>query len=424
MRAMRVTESKTEEAYALARERYAEHGVDTDQTLERLDTVPISIQCWQGDDVLGFESPNASLTGGIQTTGNYPARARNAGELRSDLELALTLIPGAKRVNLHAIYLESDTPVERDKIEPRHFDGWIDWAKQQRLGLDFNPTCFSHPKSAQNLTLSHPDKEIRQFWIEHCIACRRISEYVGEQLRSPAVMNIWVPDGYKDTPVDRLEPRRRLIASLDEILASSDGRHHKIAVEGKLFGIGAESCTVGSNEFYMAYAATRNTLLCLDAGHFHPTESVADKISTCLCFIDEILLHVSRPVRWDSDHVVLFEDPTIAIAQEIVRSNGLDRVNVGLDFFDAKINRIAAWVIGTRNFRKTKQNTKQKPHKALKKAECQFDYTSRLALMEEAKSLPWTAVWECYCSTKNVPPGSEWLETVRRYEAEVSSKRV
>jgi L-rhamnose isomerase len=420
---MRVTESKVEEAYSFARERYAEHGIDTEQVLSKLDTVPISIQCWQGDDVLGFESADASLTGGIQTTGNYPGRARNVSELRSDIEVAISLIPGASRVNLHAIYLETDKPVERDKIEPHHFQGWIDWAKQRSLGLDFNPTCFSHPKSAQGLTLSHPDSEIRKFWIDHCIASRRVSEYIGEQLENPAVMDIWVPDGYKDTPAERLEPRKRLISSLDAIMSAVDGKHHKVAVEGKLFGIGAESCTVGSNEFYMAYAATRKTLLCLDAGHFHPTENVADKISTSLCFLDEILLHVSRPVRWDSDHVVLFDDATIAIAQEIVRSNGLDKVNIGLDYFDASINRVAAWVIGTRNFRKALLFAMLEPREELKKAEARFDYTSRLALMEEAKSLPWTAVWEYYCTTKNVPPGSEWLNTVLKYETDVLNSR-
>jgi len=418
-----VTEKKIQDAYAIARQRYAETGVDTDHVLDQLDQVPISIQCWQGDDVLGFESPEASLTGGIQTTGNYPGRARNARELRSDLEMAFSQIPGAKRLNLHAIYLEADSRVERDKIEPRHFQGWIDWAKEHRLGLDFNPTCFSHPKSAQNLTLSHPDDEIRKFWINHCIACRRVSEYMGEQLNTPAIMNIWVPDGYKDTPAERLQPRQRLISSLDAILSAMDGKHHKIAVEGKLFGIGAESCTVGSNELYMAYAATRKTLLCLDAGHFHPTESVADKISTCLCFLDEILLHVSRPVRWDSDHVVLFDDATIAIAQEIVRSVGLKRVHVGLDFFDASINRIAAWVIGTRNFRKALLFAMLEPREALKQAESTFDYTSRLALMEEFKSLPWPAVWEYYCASKNVATGSEWLNSVRTYEADVLSTR-
>ena len=420
---MRMTSTKIEEAYGFARERYAEFGVDTEEVLRQVDTVPISMQCWQGDDVLGFESADASLTGGIQTTGNYPGRARNVAELRSDLEVALALIPGAKRVNLHAIYLETNSPVERDKIEPKHFQGWIDWAKQHELGLDFNPTCFSHPKSAQNLTLSHPDAEIRRFWIEHCVACRRISEHMGEQLRNPAIMNIWVPDGYKDTPAERMEPRKRLMASLDEILNAMKGTHHKVAVEGKLFGIGAESCTVGSNEFYMAYAATRKTLLCLDAGHFHPTESVADKISTSLCFLDEILLHVSRPVRWDSDHVVLFDDATVAIAQEIVRSNALARVNVGLDFFDASINRVAAWVIGTRNFRKALLFALLEPRKNLADAEVRFDYTARLALMEEAKSLPWPAVWEYYCTSKNVPPGAEWLDAVQKYEADVLSRR-
>jgi L-rhamnose isomerase len=420
---MRVTGSRVEEGYTIASERYAEYGIDTEAVLSRLDTVPISIQCWQGDDVLGFESPDASLTGGIQATGNYPGRARTVGELRRDLELALSLIPGASRVNLHAIYLETDAPVGRDKIEPHHFQGWIDWAMQNDVGLDFNPTCFSHPKSAQGLTLSHPDGAIRKFWIDHCIASRRVSEYMGEQLSSPAVMNIWVPDGYKDTPAERLEPRKRLMASLDAIMDAVDGRHHKLAVEGKLFGIGAESCTIGSNEFYMAYAATRKTLLCLDAGHFHPTENVADKISTCLCFLDEILLHVSRPVRWDSDHVVLFDDATVAIAQEIVRSNGLGKVNIGLDYFDASINRVAAWVIGTRNFRKALLFALLEPRQELKDAEAKFDYTSRLALMEEAKSLPWTAVWEYYCTTKNVPPGSEWLHAVRKYEADVLNSR-
>jgi L-rhamnose isomerase len=418
-----VIKKAIEDAYALARDRFAECGVAADQALRRLDTIPISIQCWQGDDVLGFESTNASLTGGIQTTGNYPGRARSAEELRADLDLALTLIPGAKRVNLHAIYLETDTPVERDAIEPKHFQGWIDWARSRNLGLDFNPTCFSHPKSAQNLTLSHPDAAIRQFWIDHCIASRKISDAMGRQLNSPAVMDIWIPDGYKDTPADRLAPRQRLLAALDEILAATDGKHHKVAVEGKLFGIGAESYTVGSNEFYMAYAATRKTLLCLDAGHFHPTENVADKISASLCFLDEILLHVSRPVRWDSDHVVLFDDSTIAIAQEIVRSGGLERVHIGLDYFDASINRVAAWVIGTRNMRKALLFALLEPHDALAKAEQRFDYTTRLALMEEAKALPWQAVWDYYCLTNDVPCGSGWLDSVRGYEAEVLSKR-
>jgi L-rhamnose isomerase len=422
-RALRMISSKVEDGYVLARERYAEHGVETDSVLRELDDIPISMQCWQGDDVLGFENPNGSLTGGIQTTGNYPGRARNAEELRADLELALSLIPGAKRVNLHAIYLEARERVERDAIEPRHFQNWIDWARQKGLGLDFNPTCFSHPKSAQNLTLSHPDAAIREFWINHCIASRKVSEHMGRELNTPTVMDIWIPDGYKDVPADRLTPRKHLLASLDAILAAVNGKHHKVAVEGKLFGIGAESYTAGSNEFYMAYAATRKTLLCLDAGHFHPTENVADKISTSLCYLDEILLHVSRPVRWDSDHVVLFDEPTVAIAQEIVRANALKRVNIGLDYFDASINRVAAWVIGMRNMRKALLFALLEPHGELANAECRFDYTTRLALMEEAKSLPWSAVWDYYCTTKSVPVGTGWLNAVRKYEAEVLRNR-
>jgi L-rhamnose isomerase len=418
-----MTNQKIEHAYALARERFAEHGVETDQALRELDQIPISMQCWQGDDVLGFENPNGNLTGGIQTTGNYPGRARNAEELRADLELALSLIPGPKRVNLHAIYLESDKPVERDAIEARHFQGWIDWARLNGLGLDFNPTCFSHPKSAQNLTLSHPDTAVRKFWIDHCIASRKISERMGRELNAPAVMDIWIPDGSKDIPADRLAPRQRLLDSLDQVLAAVHGKHHKVAVEGKLFGIGAESYTVGSNDFYMAYAATRKTLLCLDAGHFHPTENVADKISTCLCYLDEILLHVSRPVRWDSDHVVLFNDPTIAIAQEIVRSNGLKKVHIGLDYFDASINRVAAWVIGTRAMRKALLFALLEAKDQLAKAECRFDYTTRLALMEESKSLPWSAIWDFYCETKDVPIGSDWLNTIRKYERSLQGRR-
>ena len=293
-------DKQIQDAYRIAQDRFAEQGIDTEQVLRCLNTIPISIQCWQGDDVLGFESTRGSLSGGIQTTGSYPGRARDAGELRADLEVALSLIPGKKRVNLHAIYLEAENAVERDRIEPQHFQNWVDWAKQNSLGLDFNPTCFSHPLSAQNLTLSHPDPTIRKFWIDHCVASRKISEFMGRELGSTAIMNIWIPDGFKDQPADRLLPRQRLLTALDEIRESTGGHHHKIAVEGKLFGIGAESCTVGSNEFYMGYASTRKTLLCLDSGHFHPTEEMADKISTSLCFVDELLLHISRPVRWDS----------------------------------------------------------------------------------------------------------------------------
>ncbi|MGB8259242.1 MAG: L-rhamnose isomerase [Terracidiphilus sp.] len=414
---------RIKEAYLLASERYAAQGVDTGEILSKLDATPISIQCWQGDDVAGYENPDGGLSGGIQATGNYPGRARTADELRADFEVAMKLIPGRKRFNLHAIYLETDTPVGRDQIEPKHFAGWVEWARAKGLGLDFNPTCFSHPKSEQGFTLSHPDAGIRRFWIDHCVASRRISEYMGQELGTPAAMNIWVPDGFKDLPMDRLSPRLRLIAALDEIMAAFAGTHHKVAVEGKLFGIGAESYTTGSNEFYMAYAATRKLLLCIDAGHFHPSENVSDKISTALCFLDEILLHVSRPVRWDSDHVVLLDDPTIAIAQEIIRSNALDRVNIGLDFFDASINRVAAWVIGARNMRKALLLAMLEPGQKMRDAEANFDFTTRLALMEEKKSMPWPDVWAYYCASQDVPYDAAWLETVRAYEAEVLSKR-
>ena len=411
-----------ESAYELASERYAAIGVDTQSILKRLDEIPISIHCWQGDDVRGFENPDGDLTGGIQTSGNYPGRARNADELRADLEVVLAQVAGRKRLNLHAIYLESDTPVERDAIEPRHFEQWVKWAKANDLGLDFNPTCFSHPLS-EKATLSHPDAVVRKFWINHCIASRRISEYFGIELGTPAVMNIWIPDGDKDLPVDRLEPRKRLMEALDEIIAAPIGNHHKVAVEGKLFGIGSESYTAGSNDFYLAYAVTRKVLLCLDAGHFHPTENVADKISTALCFLDEILLHVSRPVRWDSDHVVLLDDATMAIAQEIVRANALSRVNIGLDFFDASINRLAAWIIGARNMRKALLLALLEPAAKLRDAERRSDGATRMALFEEQKSMPWAAVWDYYCLSKNVPVGIEWLDTVRTHEENIAGNR-
>jgi L-rhamnose isomerase len=420
---MKEVNSKMHTAYELAKERFAAIGVDTENVLRTLDAVPISIQCWQGDDVKGFENPEGELTGGIQTSGNYPGRARNAAELRADLELALAQIPGQKRVNLHAIYLESETPVERDAIEPKHFERWVRWAAVNNLGLDFNPTCFSHPKSAKNQTLTHPDAKIRRFWIDHCLESRTISEYFGAELGKPAVMNIWIPDGSKDQLADRLSPRQRLIESLDEIVSAPLGSNHKVAVEGKLFGIGAESYTAGSNEFYMAYAATRKTLLCLDAGHFHPTENVSDKISTALCYLDEILLHVSRPVRWDSDHVVLLDDATIAIAQEIVRCNALSRVNIGLDFFDASINRIAAWVIGARNMRKALLLALLEPQALQFEAEKNGDFAGRLAIFEEQKSMPWSAVWEYYCASQSMAEGIGWLEKVRSYEKETLSQR-
>ncbi len=413
-----------EQAFELAKPRYADIGVDVDQAMARLDSVPVSMHCWQGDDVRGFENPQGALTGGIQATGNYPGKARNAAELRADLEKAMSLIPGPKRLNLHAIYLESDTPVERDAIEPKHYAGWVEWAKQQQLGLDFNPSCFSHPLSADGFTLSHPDKAIRQFWIDHCKASRRVSAYFGEQLGTPSVMNIWVPDGMKDLTVDRLAPRQRLLSALDEVIADKlDPQHHIDAVESKLFGIGAESYTVGSNEFFMGYATSRQTALTLDAGHFHPTEVISDKISTAMLYVPRLLLHVSRPVRWDSDHVVLLDDETQAIASEIVRHQLFDKVHIGLDFFDASINRIAAWVIGTRNTKKALLRALLEPTERLRQAEAAGDYTARLALLEEQKSLPWQAVWEAWCLRHDVPADASWLSSVRDYEKQILSQR-
>ena len=413
-----------EQAWDLAKQRFAAVGVDVDAALARLDTLPVSMHCWQGDDVTGFENPDGVLTGGIQATGNYPGKARNATELRSDLELALTLIPGPKRLNLHAIYLESDTPVARNKIEPRHFSRWVEWAKKHHLGLDFNPSCFSHPLSADGFTLSHANPEIRQFWIEHCQASRRVSAYFGEQLGTPSVMNIWIPDGMKDTPIDRLAPRQRLLSALDEVISEKlNPNHHIDAVESKLFGIGAESYTVGSNEFYMGYAASRQTALCLDAGHFHPTEVISDKISSAMLYVPLLLLHVSRPVRWDSDHVVLLDDETQAIASEIIRHDLFDRVHIGLDFFDASINRIAAWVIGTRNMKKALLRALLEPTEMLRQLELRGDYTARLALLEEQKSLPWQAIWEGYCQRNDVPVDARWLNAVRDYEQQTLSQR-
>lgn len=415
---------QVEAAYTLARDVFAAAGIDTETAMNRLDAIAISMHCWQGDDVRGFENPAGTLTGGIQVSGNYPGRAATPDELRTDLDFAMAQIPGSQRLNLHAIYLESDRPVARDAIEPRHFQNWVDWAKERGIGLDFNPTCFSHPLSEDGLTLSHPDAAVRDFWIAHCQASRKVSAHFGASLGTPSVMNIWVPDGMKDLPADRFSPRERLARSLDAIIAEPISREfHKDAVESKLFGIGAESYTVGSSEFCMGYAASRNTLLCLDAGHFHPTEVVSDKLSAVLQFVDEVLLHVSRPVRWDSDHVVLFDDELQAIANELIRGDILGKVNIGLDFFDASINRVAAWVIGTRNMRKALLRALLEPAARLKQAEGERDFTTRLAMMEEAKSMPWSAVWDFYCLSGNVPVGIAWLDEVKNYERNVLSKR-
>lgn len=412
-------------SYKLAKEMYARHGIDVDRVLEKLANIKVSIHCWQGDDVQGFLFKDESLSGGIAVTGSYPGRASTPTELRQDLEKALSLIPGKHKVNLHAIYADTDEKVDLDQLEPKHFANWVEWAKEQGLGLDFNPTCFSHPKADDGFTLSHPDASIRQFWIDHCKASRKIAEYFGKETGQTCVTNFWVPDGYKDIPVDRLAPRQRLKQSLDEIFAEPiDPKYNVDAVESKLFGIGSESYVVGSHEFYMGYSIANNKALCLDAGHFHPTEVISNKISSILMYIDELLLHVSRPVRWDSDHVVIMDDELLDIARELVRGELLDRTHIGLDFFDGSINHVAAWVIGTRNTIKALLRAMLEPVEQLREAELNKDYTSRLAITEEFKSYPFGAVWDYYCATAGVPVREDWLQQVKTYEQEVLLKRV
>ncbi len=413
-----------EKAYEAAKARYAESGVDSDKAMDQLSKIAISLHCWQGDDVGGFESGEGLTGGGIMATGAYPGKARTPDELRADLEKALSLIPGKHRLNLHAMYAETKGKVERNELEPEHFSAWIDWAKANGMGMDFNGTFFSHPKAESGFTLSSADEGVRKFWVEHGIVCRNIGAAMGKELGTPCVTNLWIPDGSKDIPVDRKGPRERLKKSLDEIFAKKMDRSRLLdAVESKLFGIGSESYVVGSHEFYLGYAIEKKTLLCLDTGHFHPTEVVSDKLSSVLTFLDEILLHVSRGVRWDSDHVVILSDELRAIAQEIVRGDYLHRVHIGLDFFDASINRIAAWVIGTRCMIKALLFALLEPGQKLRKTELDGDYTARLALLEESKTLPFGAVWDYYCSQKDVPVGEQWLDDVRRYEAKVTSLR-
>lgn len=408
-----------EQAYTLAKERYAALGVDTEGALAQLSEIGISLHCWQGDDVGGFEDPDRGLSGGIMTTGNYPGKARTPDELRQDLDKTYSLIPGTHRLNLHAIYLETGKKVPRNEIEPKHFATWVDWAKTNHHGIDFNPTCFSHPLAEDGFTLSHPDAGIRQFWIEHCIACREIGAYFGRELGTPAVTNIWIPDGYKDTPVDRRSPRERLQASLDEILNEPiDPAYNLDAVESKLFGIGSESYVVGSHEFYLGYAAAHQILLCLDSGHFHPTETIADKISAVLFFVPELLLHVSRGVRWDSDHVVTLTDELRAIMQEVVRGSYLERIHIGLDFFDASINRIAAWTIGARNALRALLMALLEPIEPLRALELDCDYSARLALLEELKGMPLGVIWDYYCLQQDAPVGMAFMDEVKAYEAQ------
>jgi len=412
-------------AYPLAQAAYAKFGVETEAVLQKLQAVPISLHCWQGDDVAGSENPDGALSGGIQATGNYPGKARTNVQLRQDLDKALSLIPGNHRLNLHACYADlGGQKIERNAYTTAQFQSWIDWCKARDLGLDFNPTFFSHPLADDGFTLSHKDAGVRQYWIEHGIACRKIAGDIGKQLGKTCVTNFWIPDGYKDTPVDRKAPRQRLEASLDAIFAEPiDPAFNLDAVESKLFGIGSESYVVGSHEFYMGYAVKNQKLLCLDAGHFHPTENLADKISSALQFVPEILLHVSRGVRWDSDHVVIVDDATRGIMEELVRGDFLGRTHIGLDFFDASINRIAAWVIGARSALKALLIALLEPAAALRQAEAAGDYTSRLALLEEAKTLPIGAVWDEYCARQNVPVGAAWLAEVKRYEQTVLAAR-
>ena len=410
--------------YEYAKEKYASLGVDTEEAMRQLSGIKISMHCWQGDDIKGFLFRDQELTGGIQATGNYPGAARTPAELRADMEEAFRMIPGKHKVNLHSTYADTDEKIDLNEIEPKHYAPWVEWAKEQGLGLDFNPTCFSHPKSESGFTLASADPAIRDFWVEHCKRSRRIGEYFGKELGQKAVTNIWIPDGFKDIPVDRLAPRVRLKEALDDILSEKlDPSANLDAVESKLFGIGSESYVVGSHEFYMGYAIKNHIAVCLDAGHFHPTEVISNKISSLLLFADEMLLHVSRPIRWDSDHVIVLEDELQEIAHEMGRNKLYERTHIGLDFFDASINRVAAWVIGMRNMEKALLKSFLEPTDTMKKMELEGDYTGRLAYMEEMKSMPWQAVWDEFCRRNNVPVGLQWLDEVRGYEAKVLSKR-
>jgi L-rhamnose isomerase len=413
-------------AYAAARERYAEMGVECDDALDTLSATPISLQCWQGDDVRGLETASAGDPGGgLQVTGSHPGRARNAEELRRDLAMAMALSPGCQRVNLHACYPDGVGPAaDRDALEPAHFQGWIDWAKRLGIGLDFNPTFFAHSKAASGLTLTHPDPAVREFWIAHGVACRRIGQAMGRALGTPCVVNVWIPDGSKDSPADRSGPRERLRDSLDRVFAEAiDPAAARDSVEPKLFGIGSESYVAGSYDFYLAYAVARHKMLCLDMGHFHPTEGIADKLSAVLGWLDEALIHVSRGVRWDSDHVVVLSDELRTVAEEIVRGGYLPRVHLAMDYFDASINRVAAWVIGARSLTKALLMALVEPAAELRRMEADGDFTGRLALMEDLKTMPLGAVWDEFCRREDVPTGNLWMSDIRRYETDVQMKR-
>ncbi len=414
-------DSSIQQAYEIAKERYAAIGVDTEKALKALQDIHLSLHCWQADDVQGFES-GGSLTGGIQATGNYPGKARNIDELRADIKKAASLIPGKHRLNLHEIYGDfKGVFVDRDQVEPKHFQSWIDWAKENDMKLDFNSTSFSHPKSG-DLSLSNPNKEIRDFWIEHTKRCRAVAEEMGKAQGDPCIMNLWVHDGQKEQTVNRLLYRELLKDSLDQIFAT-EYKNMKDCIESKVFGIGLESYTVGSNDFYIGYGASHGKMVTLDTGHFHPTEVVADKISSLLLFTPEIMLHVSRPVRWDSDHVTIMNDDTLELAKEVVRSNALNRVHIGLDYFDASINRIGAYVIGSRATQKCFLQALLEPTETLREYEVSNRGFQKLALMEECKSLPFGAVWDMFCLRNNVPVGESYIGNIEQYEAEITSKR-
>lgn len=414
-------EQLIDNAYSIARERYASIGVDTDKAMDILQNISLSMHCWQADDVTGFESAGA-LTGGIQTTGNYPGKARNMEEVRMDILKAMSFIPGRHRLSLHEIYGDfGGRFVDRNEVEPSHFESWMQWAAENGIKLDFNSTSFSHPKSG-NLTLASPDKGIRDFWVEHTERCRAIAEEMGRRQNDPCIMNLWIHDGSKDITVNRMMYRELLKDSLDRIF-SKEYANMKDSIESKVFGIGLESYTVGSNDFYIGYGVSRQKLVTLDTGHFHPTESVADKLSSLLLFVPEVLLHVSRPVRWDSDHVTIMNDETLDLCKEIVRCGALGRVHIGLDYFDASINRIGAYVIGSRATQKCLLQALLEPLPALRRYEAEDKGFERLALLEEAKSMPWNAVWDMFCMRNGVPVGDEFIAGVEEYEAEVTSKR-
>lgn len=418
-----VNDRLIEKAYELAKERYQQFGIDTDLAVEQMAAIPISVQCWQGDDIGGYEKNKGAAGGGILATGNYPGKARTADELRQDVDQLMDLVPGKLRFALHAIYLEADKAVDRREITPEHFANWVAWAKEKGIGLDFNPTFFAHEMAAEGFTLSSPSAEVRKFWVDHAKACRIICDHFGKELGTPCVMNTWIPDGYKDIPVDRNGARARLKDSLDQIFSVKFSKNNLLdSVECKLFGIGMESCTIGSHEFYMGYAKENDLMLTIDSGHFHPTEQISDKISSILQFFPEMLLHISRPIRWDSDHVVIFDDELQYTCNEVIR-NGVEKIHIGMDYFDATINRLAAWAIGYRNIQKALLKALLEPFAQLREMELSGDFTGRLALLEDLKAMPWQAVYDYACLKNNVPVGNDMLQVIRDYEKNVQFKR-